>query len=466
MTTPLFSISIICKNEEDSLPKLHASLTNFIELGGEIVVVDTGSTDKTIEVLQSLGYKNKKGSKLFYEEVGLRFIINLEDRLSTINEKFIDPRDPPFTKDNTKLTVFDFCSARRYAGSLTSNKWILSVDCDEIFSALDIEAINQLISSGFCTQISFTFRYRNTDGSIGSITSRDKLYDKTKADWKWLVHEQVKPLGKPEDVIASKNGSSCLHEDPGNISYCINTKNKKTSNFKSIDSAFGKDEDFTIVSNVVTLPENIIALDHYQHPAEHRSNYLLSMCVDVMKDPNDQHVFWLGRDMHFRGYHYSAIKILKGYLEAYPNAWSAERCMAVVYIGDAHVDVSKKSNLSDVERKKYENEGMTHYFLGTLYEPTFREPWLRIGYHYYKLGEFNLAAIFINAAIGIKVMNKNYMNDQGCYGWEPFMKLYISLYAIGNKLASRDVWLNAKRNFPDNTQISDHAILFKDNNKC
>ena len=454
MITPLFSVSVICKDEESSIPQLHASLKNFIELGGEVVFVDTGSTDKTIEVLKSLGYTKSK-SKLRYEEVGSKFAIDLSDQLDTINEKFIDPRDPPFTKENTRLSVFDFCSARRYAGSLVSNKWVLSVDCDEVFSALDVEAINKVISSSFCTQISFTFRYRNSDGSINSITSRDKLYDRTKADWKWLVHEQVKPLDTQKDTVKNI---------PKNIE-------KTTSNFKSIDWAFGEGDgediiqdnsNLTIVSNILTLPENFIALDHYQHAAEHRSNYLLSMCVDVMKDPNDQHVFWLGREMHFKGYHYSAIKILKGYLEEYPNSWSAERCMAAVYIGDACIDVSRDSNLSEVDRKKYENEGLTYYFLGTLYESTFREPWLKIGYHYYKLGEFNLAAIFINAAIGIKVMNKNYMNDQGCYSFEPFMKLYISLYCIGNKRASYDVWLNAKKNFPDNTHISDHAIMFKD----
>src|SRR6185295_11004932 len=94
---PFYSISIICKNEEDSFPNLHASLKEHIAAGGEVVVVDTGSTDKTIEVLKSLGYSDVKHcgkpTKLRYEEVGSRFVIDLSNTLDEINEKFIDKRD-------------------------------------------------------------------------------------------------------------------------------------------------------------------------------------------------------------------------------------------------------------------------------------------------------------------------------------------------------------------------------------
>jgi hypothetical protein len=76
--------------------------------------------------------------------------------------------------------------------------------------------------------------------------------------------------------------------------------------------------------------------------------------------------------------------------------------------------------------------------------------------------EHNLAITFINAAMGIKVVNRNYMNDISyCYGPEPFIKLYISLYATHNKIAAHEVWKRGKNNFPDHQGISDHQILFR-----
>lgn len=422
---PLFSVSIICKNEEGSIGNLHNSLKPFIAAGGEVVIVDTGSTDKTIEVLRSLGYKQSSAqkdyiNKLRYYLVGSKFIINLEDHLENINKTFIDSRDQQFTKNTAdsgiKLQVFDFCAARRYAGSLCTNKWILSIDADEVCSTLDVSAINALISSGQFTQLSFTFRYRSIDGvNINSVTSRDKLYDSSVSNWKWLVHEQVKPLTP------------------------------------------------TTPSTIGNIPENVLSVDHYQHEAEHRSNYLLSMCVDVMKDPNDQHVWWLGRDLHYRGYHHSAIALLKKYLIDYPQAWSAEKCMACVCIGDACFDIISKKLCKDDEISAFEVEGLTHYFKGVCYEKEFREPWLKLGYYYFFRNEFRLAITFINSALTIEKINQNYMNDYNfCYGPTPFIRLYISLYGVGNKNHAFQTWKKAKSIFPDVTEITDHSILFAD----
>ena len=47
-TKPMFSVTLIAKNEERSLPSLLASLSEFRARGGEILLVDTGSTDKTV----------------------------------------------------------------------------------------------------------------------------------------------------------------------------------------------------------------------------------------------------------------------------------------------------------------------------------------------------------------------------------------------------------------------------------
>ena len=84
------SAVIIAKNEESTLPKLLESLYCRVD---EIVIVDTGSQDKTKEIA--------KAAADAYGEY-----------------EWND----------------DFSAARNYAKSLATNEWILSIDCDEVLS--------------------------------------------------------------------------------------------------------------------------------------------------------------------------------------------------------------------------------------------------------------------------------------------------------------------------------------------
>ena len=48
------SLCAIVKNEENSLSKCLESVKNVVD---EIIILDTGSTDKTVEIAQQLGAK-------------------------------------------------------------------------------------------------------------------------------------------------------------------------------------------------------------------------------------------------------------------------------------------------------------------------------------------------------------------------------------------------------------------------
>ncbi len=55
MTTPLLSVAIITLNEEHNLPRTLASVQWAGEFAAEIIVVDSGSTDRTVEIARSFG---------------------------------------------------------------------------------------------------------------------------------------------------------------------------------------------------------------------------------------------------------------------------------------------------------------------------------------------------------------------------------------------------------------------------
>lgn len=59
-----FSVAIITKNEENTLPRLLKSLEGV----KDIVVVDTGSTDKTVSIAKEHGCKVKEVGEKFIEK--------------------------------------------------------------------------------------------------------------------------------------------------------------------------------------------------------------------------------------------------------------------------------------------------------------------------------------------------------------------------------------------------------------
>ena len=91
---------MIVKNEEKNLAKCLNSVENLVD---EIVIVDSGSTDKTIEIAKTFG------AKIFKRE-------------------------------------FDsFSNQKNYALSIATNEWVLHLDADEVLSKELVEEIKFVI---------------------------------------------------------------------------------------------------------------------------------------------------------------------------------------------------------------------------------------------------------------------------------------------------------------------------------
>lgn len=267
-----WSVVLIGRNEEHTLPRLLESLTEFKNHGGEVVLVDTGSSDRTAEVARKWGCK--------VEEVGNLFrIVITPEQASAINEKFVSEGEQPVVQAYDSL--FDFSSARNYAASLASNDMVSMPDCDEVFTKLDLEQVSAAISSGV-EQLEYNFVFSHDQfGNEVIKFMHSKFYNRRKLKWVGIVHE----------VLSGE-------------------------------------------ANRAFLPEQHVKLEHWQNEKTNRTGYLRGLALDCFLNPeNDRNSHYFGRELFWSGRLKSAVKELMRHIEM--NAWQPERSQSAVFIGDA-----------------------------------------------------------------------------------------------------------------------------------
>ncbi len=273
-----FSIVIITRNEEKTLPKLMESLKDFRDRGGEICITDTGSTDKTVEIARSYGCK--------VEEVGERFITTIDKKTAKeLNDRFVFYGEEDIVKAGNRL--FDFASARNYATSLATNDMICTLDADEAYTKFNIDKINSLIDEGY-EQFEYQFVYAHDPMGRPAVQFvQSKFFDRRVVHWTGVVHE----------VLETKD----LHE----------TKR-------------------------LLLDESVIKLEHFQEPGgEHRGNYLIGLALDCYQNPTkDRQSHYLAREMFWTNRPKSALCEFERHITM--NGWIAERAQSMIFMGHCH----------------------------------------------------------------------------------------------------------------------------------
>jgi len=119
------SACMIVKNEEELLPQCLNSIRNWVD---EIIVVDTGSTDRTVEIAESFG------ARVFHQE---------------------------WTKD--------FSFHRNYSIDQATGDWIFIIDADEEFVENDLASLRRSLSQDKYRIISINVY--NLDQDTGQVTS-------------------------------------------------------------------------------------------------------------------------------------------------------------------------------------------------------------------------------------------------------------------------------------------------------
>lgn len=128
---PMISICLITKNEQRNLEEC---LKNIRSLGSEIIVVDTGSSDRTIEIAKDCGAR-------------------------TFEFEWIN----------------DFSAARNFAISKATNPWIFQIDPDERVDEAHFDSIRRLTESQELAYYITVRNYLRNESDLSSIPCRGEF---------------------------------------------------------------------------------------------------------------------------------------------------------------------------------------------------------------------------------------------------------------------------------------------------
>ncbi len=288
MSRPKFSVVLIARNEERTLPRMLASLGEFQKRGGEVVLMDTGSNDSTVDVALARNCDVHKAGDRFVRVVK-------EAEAKQINRRLIVSGESPVMTAEDKL--FDYSAARNYAASLAlvSNDMVAMPDCDEAFTKFDIDAIDQAIDDG-AKRLEYNFVFAHDEhGNEAVKFLHSKFYDRRSFKWVGVIHEVLQPIASP----------------------------------------------FVDGHKTVFLSEDKVKLEHWQNHGTDRGGYLKGLALDCHEDPNnDRNSHYLGRELLYKGRPKSAVRELTRHVNM--EAWPAERAQSMIYIGDAYLELGKE----------------------------------------------------------------------------------------------------------------------------
>lgn len=165
-----FSIITITKNNEDIIRDFISQFSDFIDRGGEVLILDKGSIDNTINIALEMNCRVEDISN-FYREVD-------EDMFNVINSNF--------NKDDTNNTFikigdryFDHSTAKNYAATLIKNNMILYLNIKSSIVTFNIFELNNYAND---------YDYIKFD-IINKTDVAYEFYNKNKFTWRFLIDE-------------------------------------------------------------------------------------------------------------------------------------------------------------------------------------------------------------------------------------------------------------------------------------
>jgi glycosyltransferase involved in cell wall biosynthesis len=158
--SPSISLCMIVRNEEENLARCLNSVANVVD---EIIIIDTGSTDRTVEIAKSFGAR-----------------------------VFNHPWEGSFSK------------ARNYSLKYATCEWILILDADEEMDKVDAPRLKEITKNNNYEAISFVVKNKFENSTQESYANTIRLFKNFNGThYEGIVHNIIRCRGKHLDSSLS-----------------------------------------------------------------------------------------------------------------------------------------------------------------------------------------------------------------------------------------------------------------------
>lgn len=327
--TPI-SICIITKNECDMLKQCLEHIKPYADASNhEIVIVDTGSTDNTVEMCKAFT------DKIFYFE-----------------------------------WINDFSAARNFAAQKASHDWILCIDSDEYVSTWDENGLQKHIS-GKINLIGNIIQSNTCGFGENQYLSNDRasrLYNRTEYHFCRPIHEQLEPYDANKghhyqsvNIIADHMSYAGTPEE---------LKAKSERNISMLKAELAKTPNDPYI--LFQLGQSYYMIEDYK-----TANYYYNLGLSEDVDPNLGYVSTM---VVSYGYtlinlkQYDKALMLEGIYDTFGNRADFVFLMGLIYLNNGFIEEAiiqfNKATTFDFAKVEGANSYRAWYNLGVIYECT------------------------------------------------------------------------------------------------
>jgi glycosyltransferase involved in cell wall biosynthesis len=356
---PFLSLCMIVKNEEKVIERCLSSIAHLVD---EIIVVDTGSTDRTKEIVAEYT------SNIYdFEWIG------------------------------------DFSAARNFASSKATGEWILVLDADEYVDEENFkEFIREIKENNNDDSDTYTAKILNFTGNFGENLIQnfhDRIY-KNNGDISYYrkIHEQFK--NNKNEPLKSKNSSLIIFHS-GYLNQVVNEKSKNQRNKELLDKEMSNGETnafdyFNIGNEYCSIGEYSKALEAYLEAYKLKTDFRLSWVSTTLV----QIIICLMNLKRFN----DALNVIKDAEDLYTNSPEFLYLKGEMFFLRGQMEDAKSTFLEIINN----NENYNHIIL----RPDLKDqkPNMRLGDIFLFQENFNEAIYYYTTVLNINKYNEQSIN--------------------------------------------------------